>query len=242
MISCRLFGLSRFAVVAALALAVPAVAVAPAAAAPFVGGSWEIAYHAFDPRAINAVLPADLPPLPQYMLSFGGGGSGPLPASAGQWTIGGFGAGGQAEEALGAKRSRLAVGYGGVRVGYSAPVTEQVSFEAGLGAALGGATLILIRTVPSGADNLTGEEVTLNRFMVALIPDVGVSMRLGSVAYVQASVGYFWDTGIGAWKNAIGDTLNPQPELRLSGIRASLALSFGPGWEVLQESTPAEGM
>lgn len=229
--------------VAALALAVAAVAVAPAAAAPFVGGSWEIAYHAFDPGAINADLQAaGLPPLPQYMLSFGGGGSGPLPAGAGQWTMGGFGAGGQAEGAQGVKRSRLAVGYGGLRVGYSAPVTEQISFEAGLGAALGGATLTIIRDVPSSGNDFDPKEVTFNRFLVALIPDVGVSMRLGSVAYLQAGVGYFWDTGIGTWKNAIGDTLNPQPKLGLSGIRASLALSFGPGREVLQESTPAEGM
>lgn len=224
------------AVLATMALALLAI---PGAAAPFVGGEWELGYQKFILTDINTALhDAQLPTLPDAMLTFGGGGNGPLPIADGNWTIGGFGAGGQAEAVEDGKRSRLALGYGGVRIGNGRPLTDRVSFEAGFGVAFGGATLTVIRNdqmdFRDGLKPGNHSETTYNRFLLALITDAGVSLQLTPLTHLQASVGYFFDTGLGKWRSLSGTVLDNPPSDRFRGLRASLSLSFGPGWGMIE--------
>lgn len=218
----------------ALAMMMVAFLAVPGAAAASVGGGWYVGYQRFSTPGINADLQAaGLPPLEQAVLVFGGGGNGPLPGSDGNWTPGGFGAGGQAESSDGDKRSRLAMGYGGVRVGYSRTLTERVSFGAGLGVAFGGVTLTAIRSdqtdFEQGLKEPNHKETTYNRFLLALIPDVGVSLQLGQLMHLHGSIGYFFDTGLGKWHSISGTVLNNSPSDTFSGLQVTLALSFGPG-------------
>ena len=223
---CRIVGLA--AVLAVTALVFFAL---PGAAAPVAGGGWEIGYQTFSIAKINELLKANYPTLRQSMLIFGGSGNGPLPIGDGNWTIGGFGAGGLTEERSGGKLSRLSLGYGGVRVGYTRSLTERVSFDAGFGVALGGVTLTAVEGDPASVSDGLKEpgEVTFNRFLLALMPEAGVSFSFTPMAHLQVSAGYFFDTGLGQWYSISGRPLGSEPSDRFSGLRVTLSLFFGPG-------------
>ncbi|HEY8498769.1 MAG TPA: hypothetical protein VIK90_05935 [Limnochordales bacterium] len=226
------------------ALAALALAVLPgaAAAAPFAGGGWEVGYQSFDPGPVNDALRQSgmgYPELPAQFLVFGGGGTSPLPMGDGGWSLTGFGAGGQAEARKpNGPLSRLALGYGGVRVGYERAVTDRLALGAGLGLAVGGLTLTAMKaeagTVSGGLQ--TPQEVSFSRFLVLAIPDAGATLQLTPTMRLRLGVGYTWDPGVGTWKNVAGTSVGTEPALRMSGLRLGLTLLFGSEVDVRAET------
>lgn len=223
---------------ATLLAAATALAAVPAAAAPVAGGGWELAYQQVDVSALNDAVGSKYPSLRGSMLIFGGGGMGPLPVGDGSWTLGGFGAGGQEEHAEGGKLTRLALGYGGVRVGYARPLTERLTFDAGLGLAVGGMTLTV---VAKPAESVTDDpdEATFNRLLVLVMPEAGLTLSLTPVTHLRLAAGYTYDPGLGAWHNIVGTNIGHDPAVRASGLRVGLSLVFGAELEMGDDGSAA---
>ncbi|HEY8425128.1 MAG TPA: hypothetical protein VIK73_03835 [Limnochordales bacterium] len=226
---------------ATLLAAATALAAVPAAAAPVAGGGWELAYQQVDVSALNDAVGSKYPSLRGSMLIFGGGGMGPLPVGDGSWTLGGFGAGGQEEHAEGGKLTRLALGYGGVRVGYARPLTERLTFDAGLGLAVGGMTLTVVEHAPSSVEEGLNEpgEATFNRLLVLVMPEAGLTLSLTPVTHLRLAAGYTYDPGLGAWHNIVGTNIGHDPAVRASGLRVGLSLVFGAELEMGDDGSAA---
>ncbi len=225
-------------VLAALVAAAPALAAAPASAAPVAGGGWELAYQQVDVSALNDALGSTYPSLRGSLLMFGGGGMGPLPVGDGHWTFGGFGAGGEAEaRSSDGKMTRLALGYGGIRVGYARPVGERLTFDAGLGLFVGGLTLTVVKSAPSSVTD-EPDEATFDRFLVLAMPEAGLTLSLTPVTHLRLGAGYTYDPGLGSWYNVAGTRIGSDPAVRASGLRVGLSLVFGAELEPGDDGSP----
>ncbi|WP_324716491.1 hypothetical protein U7230_14225 [Carboxydochorda subterranea] len=208
------------------------------AAAPFAGGGFTATYQTLSVPELNQALKAaGLPEVGNAMWLLGGGGYGPLVGADG-FTIGGFGAGGHVEAKASNGRTRwFDLGYGGPRVGYQRPIAGPVSLDAGLGLAFGGATLTVLEPESGKFDLSTPNQTTYTRFILGIVPDVSVSLKITPFLHLQAGAAYFWDTRAGkGWTTMRGtDPLSGAPGDALSGVQYRLALVFGPEWSRVRD-------
>lgn len=204
------------------------------AAAPLAGGGFTLWVQQLSvPQLAQELKEAGYGELPTSILLYGGGGQGPVGRSAvgGGFTTGGFGAGGGAQVTSGQAWAQLALGFGGVRFGFDAPITESVSIDGGLGVAFGAASLTVVPDRGACKDFALSSpcERTYARFLLALVPDLSLSLSLSRFLHAQVGVGYFFDTGLGAgrWTTVTGDDVQGGPADSLSGLQYRLTLVFG---------------
>ncbi len=205
-----------------------------AAAAPLAGGGFTLWLQQLSvPQLAQDLKDAGYGELPTSIVLYGGGGQGPVGRSAvgGGFTTGGFGAGGAARVASGTKWAELALGFGGVRFGFDAPITESVSIDGGLGVAFGAASLTVVPDTQACKQYTLASscERSYARFLLALVPDLSVSLSLRRFVHLQAGVGYLFDTGLGGgrWMSVTGEEVQGGPAESLTGLQYRLTLVFG---------------
>lgn len=155
-------------------------------------------------------------------------GSGGWRAGSGAWV-------GFAQSSGPSGRARLIELFVEPRIAYQVAPARWLSFEAGLGVALGISALTVIHSDPATFDDALGaaHESTLWRPAVLLVPEAGVTIAPVPALGVQLSAAYAYDPGwLGGWRNAAAELVAGAPDDALGGVRYRVALVWRPGLTV----------
>lgn len=144
--------------------------------------------------------------------------------------LGTIGAAGTYAASDGDRQVRLALAYGGVRLGYERTLSDRLSLNLA-GSVLGGVVaLTAVRGSPPTFDAALGTpyETTVYRWMVAAMAEAGPTLDLGAGLRLEGAAGYRFDTGLsGGWRDSHFRPLSNSPATSLSGWALRLSVAWG---------------
>lgn len=180
---------------------------------------------------VNGILAANgYAPLPDQMITFGGGGGGGV---IGGFSFGGSGWGGSFTSIREGKKAELSLGFGGMDIAYVVGGNERSLLLIGAVLGGGGLDLTLRDRIPVSFEDAVADPttVTLSQGFFAAEPYVCFQVQPLSWLGFEAHLGYLF-TLPGNWEE--GGQEIAGPSLRLSGPFVGLSIAFG-GIEVTDD-------
>ena len=177
-----------------------------------------------DAETVNGILAANgYAPLPERMITFGGGGGGGV---MGGFSFGGSGWGGSITSIQEGKKAELSLGFGGMDIAYAVGGDERSLLLIGVVLGGGGLDLELRDRIPVTFEDAVADPttVTLSQGFFAAEPYVCFQVQPLSWLGFEAHLGYLL-TLPGNWEE--GGLEVAGPSLRLSGPFVGLSIAFG---------------
>lgn len=199
-------------------------------------GGFALGALKLDLGGLNAKLEANgFAPLNETVFIIGGGGSG----GTKDWTIGGFGGGGEVTSVKDGRTASLSIGFGGMHVQRYTYVGS-LALSGGLMLGGGGAEIRRSTGSPNDADAAIGHsyDTVLSSGFMALAPTAGVRIPLNEWIHLQAEGSYLFT--VGKWEH-LGKTITDLPSI--SGPMFRVGLLFGgsaPDLEKMEERAQAQ--
>jgi len=177
-----------------------------------------------DQATVNGILAENgYAPLPERMITFGGGGGGGV---MGGFSFGGSGWGGSITSIQEGKKAELSLGFGGMNIAYAVGGDERSLLLIGVVLGGGGLDLKLRDRIPVSFEDAVADPttVTLSQGFFAAEPYVCFQVQPLSWLAFEAHLGYLL-TLPGNWEE--GGLEVAGPFLRLSGPFVGLSIAFG---------------